>query len=455
MSPTESLPHHVSEWHARVLALAWPTIIANVAVPLVGMVDTAVVGHLPDAKYIGAVAVGAVVFHFLHWAFSFLRMGTTGFTAQALGAGDAREINATAARALIMAAAAGLFIVVLKVPLVDIALRVVDASPAVTEASAQYLTIRLWSAPAALVNLVLLGVLFGLQRMRAALWIQLLLNVVNAGLDLYFVLVLDMGVAGVAWATFIAEHMAMMLGIWFLWKTLHELGGGWHQLDLTNAKRLRGLLVVNLNIFARTLAVQLTFFSFTAFGARQGDVVLAANAVLLHLFNLLSSALDGFAFSVEALAGNAFGARNPRALRAITLSAAMWSVVVGALFSLAYLAFGDLLIAAMTSVPEVVAETERFMGWVIAAPLIAVWSYLLDGVYFGTTRTKELRNSMVLSMILFYACAWALTPHLGNHGLWLSIMIFMIARAALLAAWYPALERAALEQNPQETNKSR
>lgn len=424
-------------------ALALPTMLANVTVPLVGMVDTAVVGHLPDPTYIGAVAVGAVVFHFLHWAFSFLRMGTTGFAAQALGAADHDEVNATAARALILAAIAGLAVIVFQRPLIDVSMALVDASPEVSASSAEYLEIRLWSAPAALANLALLGVLLGLQRMRDALWTQLALNVTNMALDVAFVLGFGWGVAGVAWATFIAEHVALLLAALLVWRALRQLGGQWHLAALTEASRLRGLMVVNLNIFLRTLAVQLTFFSFTAFGARQGDVVLAANAILLHMFSLLSSALDGFAHAVEALAGNAFGARRPAALRAITLSATAWSLVVGLGFTLAYALGGIEIVRLMTSVPEVVAECERYLPWIIASPLIAVWSYMLDGVYFGTTRTRELRNSMIAAMIIYYALALPATTLLGNHGLWLAIMAFMVARAAFLGAWYPRIERAA------------
>ena len=437
------LPETAARWHGRVWALAWPTMIANVSVPLVGMVDTAVVGHLPNPAYIGAVAVGAVIFHFLQWAMAFLRMGTTGFTAQALGARDPREVNATAVRALIIALAAGVLVLALKAPLVHFTLAVVDASAQVGSASRDYLDIRLWSAPAAFANLALLGVLFGLQRMRDALWVQLTLNLINMVLDLVFVLVLDWGVAGVAWATLIAEYLACALACAFVWRALRRVGGPWHGLALADRARLHGLLRVNANIFIRTLAVQLTFFSFTALGARQGDVTLAANAVLLHLFTVLSSALDGFAFAVEALAGNAFGAHKARALRALVLSAARWSALCGVLFSMLYALAGMQIVALLTSVPAVIEECARYLPWITLSPLISVWSYLLDGVYFGTTRTREMRNSMLVAMALFYLCAWLLTPSLGNHGLWLAVMVFMLARAALLAAWYPRIEHAA------------
>ena len=417
--------------------------LANASMPLVGMVDTAVVGHLPDPAYIGAVAIGAVVFHFLQWMFAFLRMGTTGFVAQSLGANDAAEINATTLRATLIVGIFGTLILLLKGPLVALSLGVVDASDAVTTAADEYLSIRLWSAPAALANLALLGLLFGLQRMRDALWVQLVLNLTNMVLDLYFVLVLDWGVAGVAWATCIAEYAAVAYGLWVARRALKELGGRWRNLGVLNRERLRGLLVVNFNIFIRTLAVQITFFSFTTFGARQGDVTLAANAVLLHLFTLVSSALDGFAFAVEALAGNAFGAKKPRVLRAITLSGALFSGLAGVSFVLAYALFGMDIAGLMTNVPEVLSEAEHFMLWVIVSPMVSVWCFLLDGVYFGTTRTKEVRDSMLISMAIYFACVLLLTPSMGNHGLWLAVLIFMAARAAFLAAWYPKVEAAA------------
>jgi MATE family multidrug resistance protein len=334
-------------------------------------------------------------------------------------------------------------VLILKVPIVDFALAMVDASTRVDGASRSYLDIRMWSAPAAFANLALLGILFGLQRMHDALWVQLALNLINMTLDLYFVLVLDWGVEGVAWATLIAEYAACALACAFVWRALRRLGGSWHGLELADRARLHGLLRVNANILIRTLAVQLTFFSFTALGARQGDVTLAANAVLLHLFTLLSSALDGFAFAVEALAGNAFGARNARALRAVVLSAARWSALCGVSFSALYALAGMQIVALLTSVPAVIEECARYLPWITVSPLISVWSYLLDGVYFGTTRTREMRNSMLIAMVLFYACAWLLTPSLGNHGLWIAVMVFMLTRAAILAAWYPRIERAA------------
>ena len=435
-----------ADWHKRVWVLAWPTILSNLTVPIVGAVDTAVVGHLGDARYIGAVALGAVLFTFLQWAFSFLRMGTTGFTAQALGADNLAEVNATTLRALLTAGAFGLALLVLQSPLAWVAFTLVEGSAGLEGSAREYYDARIWSAPAALFNMAILGVLFGLQHMRAALATQLVLNFLNVVLDLWFVLVLDWGVAGVAWASVIAEYAAAAVGMVLLWRILRKLGGPWKNLNLADAKRLRGLLVVNLNIFVRTLSVQVTFFYFAAVGAGQGDVVLAANAVLIHLFHFMAYGLDGFAFAVEALAGNAFGARNARTLRAIVIAGAHWSGVTAIAFALAYWMAGEWLVSLITSVEPVVQTAVEFMPWIVIAPLISVWCYLFDGLYFGTTHTREARNSMLYAMSVYFPLVWLLLPALGNHALWIAVLAFMAVRGLVLFAWYPRIERAAAQE---------
>ena len=442
-TPSHSRDTRASDWHGRVFALAWPTILANLTVPIVGAVDTAVVGHLGDARYIGAVALGAVLFTFMQWAFSFLRMGTTGFVAQAFGASDAAEINAIFLRAMVTAVAIGLAVVIFQQPLAWFAFYVVEGSAGLEASAQEYYDARIWSAPAALVNLVVLGTLFGLQRMRAALVIQLVLNALNIILDLWFVVGLGWGVAGVAWESTFAEYAASVVGLYIVIKALNDLGGPWRSLDLNNQRKMRAIWAVNANIFLRTLSVQVTFFYFAAVGARQGDVILAANAVLLHLFHFMAYGLDGFAFAVEALTGNAFGARNPRRLRAITIAAAHWSGVTAVAFAIVYFLAGQWMVGLITNVQDVMDVTAKYMPWMVAAPVISVWCYLFDGLYFGTTHTREARNSMVLAMAGYFPLIWLTMPWLGNHGLWLAVLTFMAIRGIALFAWYPRIERAA------------
>ena len=402
------------------------------------------VGHLGDPSYIGAVALGSVVFIFVQWAFSFLRMGTTGFAAQSYGAKDLTEVNATAVRALLVALAVGCLLVLVQTPLANLAFYFMQGSDGVEAGARGYFEIRIWGAPAVLINMGVLGMLFALQRMRAALLTQLVLNVVNVILDAVFVIGFDLGISGVAWASVIAETIAAILGLVLVYRVLRELGGPWHGLDLFNAKLLRGLLETNTNIFFRTLAVQITFFYFASVGASQGDVVLAANALLLHLFTIMSYGLDGFAFAVEALVGNAFGARKPRTLRAITISAAMWSAVTALVAMLGFAVFGEPLLRLMTDSQSVIAQAMVFMPWVIAAPIVCVWCYLFDGVYFGTTHTREARNSILLAGAVYFPLVWLLLPIWSNHGLWFAVLVFMSVRGLALGLWYPRIERAAM-----------
>lgn len=433
----------IAYWHPRVWALAWPTIISNLTVPIVAAVDTAMVGHLGDPRLIGAVALGAVLFTFVQWAFSFLRMGTTGFIALAYGARDFTEVNAAALRAIAVALIAGVAVLVLREPIAWVAFELVQGSAGLERLARTYYDIRMWGVPAVLLNMVALGILFGLQQMRLALITQLVLNALNASLDVLFVIGFEWGLAGVAWASVIAEWCAALLGLWFISRQLINLGGRWHDLQLGDRKRLRGLAVANANIFIRTLTVQIAFFYFAANGARQGDVVLAANAILLHLFHFMSYGLDGFAFAVEALAGNAFGGRRARELRAVVLSATAWSGATALMFSIFFWFAGSSLIGLMTNAADVIVVTNTYLPWVIVAPMVSVWCYLLDGVFFGTMHTRDARNSMIVSAAGFACVVWLTPPALENHGLWLAVLTFMTLRGVVLALRYRTIERAA------------
>lgn len=429
-----------SNWHRRVWQLAGPIILANLTTPLLGAVDTAVVGHLPDPSYIGGVAVGSVIFSFLFWGFGFLRMGTTGFTAQAHGAGDAAELRACLLRALALALGFGALIILLQLPVGWIALQAMDASAEVEAQAAIYFDIRVWSAPAALVNYAVLGWLLGVQRPRAALALQILANGVNILLDLLFVLGFGWDVAGVAWATLIAEATAALAGLAFIAKGLGVLprASDWDRLK--DPARLVALLRVNADIFLRTLCLVLAFGIFTSESAGFGDVVLAGNAILMQFQSFVSHGLDGFAHAAEILAGGARGADNRRTFRRAVVVCSLWGLAGALAASLTLLLGGPLLIAAFTSLPAVQASAEGYLLWMVASPLISVWSFLLDGIFIGATRTAAMRNAMVLSLAVFLAANWLLLAPLGNHGLWLSLMLFMAARGITMALAYPALE---------------
>ncbi len=410
-------------------------------VPLVGAVDTAVVGRLPDPAYIGAVAIGAVAFNFVFWAFGFLRMGTTGFVAQAYGAGDTSALAAAAARAGVLAVGIGLALIALQVPVGAAALALMDASDTVRDLAATYYGVRIWSAPAALLNYVVLGLLIGVQRTRAALAVQLFMNLSNMALDVLFVLVLDLGVGGVAAATLVSEYAAAGMGVWLARGTLRRLGAWAPPGEVFSRRALAATVSVNANIFVRTLGAIAAFYSFTSLSGGLGDLALAANGVLLHFTHVMAYGLDGFAHAAEALAGGAYGRRDRRAFRAAVASTTTWALVVALVYSLVYAAAGGLFIDALTSIPEVRETARAFLPWAVVAPLVGVWSYQLDGIFIGATRTREMRDAMLLSLAVYALAVAVLLPAFGNHGLWAALIVFLAARAVTLGLWLPRVTR--------------
>ena len=428
-------------WNRKTWRLAGPVIISNISVPLLGIVDTAVVGHLPGPHFLGAVAVGALIFSVIYHGCNFLRMGTTGLTAQSLGARDADEVRAWLARAGLLALAVGAVLIAVQVPVLWASLEIVNPGPKVRPLTDVYFSIRIWGAPMALLNFAMLGWFFGIQNTRAALATQIFMNGVNIVLDLWFVIGLGWGVEGVAWATLISEVGAVGLGLWLVGRNLRRVGGHWHLERAIDGRRLARMLRVNGDILVRSLCLQAAFVTVTALGARMGDVILAANAVLLNFQMLTSYALDGFANAAEALTGEAVGARNRGRFRQAVKATSLWALVFSAAFTLAYLAMGLLFIDLLTGVEEVRETARVYLPWVIFLPMISVWSFQLDGIFIGATWTAEMRNGMAISLALFFATLVVLIPSLENHGLWLAFSLFMAMRALTLGAFYRRLER--------------
>ena len=425
--------------HRRVWALAGPIILSNISVPLVGAVDTAVVGHLPEPDSIGAVALGALIFTFLFWGFGFLRMGTTGFIARAYGANDEQALSDTLLRVLMLAIALGLFVIALGYPLIQFALYLLDSSENIESLATSYATIRIWSAPATLLIYVFTGVFIGLHNMRYVFVLQLVMNSVNVLLDLLFVLVFDMGVEGVALATLIAEYLAVLLGFWLL---RNPMAKAYRQLNWTRLlehSAILALMKANGDIFIRTLCVVFSFGYFTAQSASMGDVILAANAILMHLQSLLAYALDGFAHAVEALVGSAYGGgKQTQFKRAVKLTT-IWGLVCALLISLVFWLFGGFILQWFTSIDAVLITATKYYPWTIIAPIVAIWSSQLDGIFIGTGYTREMRNAMIVSMLMYFGLLAILVPMLGNHGLFLSLTLFMILRALTLCYYYPSI----------------
>ena len=423
--------------HRTVWRLAGPIILANLSVPLLGAVDTAVVGHLPDPAYLGGVAVGAVIFGFIYWGFGFLRMGTTGLVAQAAGAGRDDEARLVLLRALAIAGAFGVGLWALQAPIFWTARTLFDASAEVEAQAALYFHVRVWSAPAALANYALIGWFIGMRNTRAALFLQLWMNGLNIVLALTFVVGLGWGVAGVATATMLSEYAAVGGAILLLYGRLRITAGA----RLLERAQLMRLLTLNLDIFIRTLCLITAFALFTREGAGFGDTTLAANAVLMQFLHFLSFGLDGFAHAAEALVGTALGARNRGALRAAVRITVQWALIVALGYAAAYAVLGTPIIALLTDIAEVRATAAAYFPWLLALPLIAVWPFMLDGIFIGATRTRDMRNAMILSFAIYLAALLALKPLWGNHGLWAALVVFMTARGITLALRYRKIER--------------
>lgn len=427
--------------HARVLKIALPIVLSNVTVPILGAVDTGVVGQIGQAAPIGAVGIGAIILSALYWIFGFLRMGTTGLTGQAAGQGDQPEVQALLIRALLIGGAGGLSLIALQVPLFWAAFQVSPASPEVERLSRAYMGIRIWSAPAAVAIYGITGWLIAQERTGAVLAIQFAMNGVNVALDLWFVLGLGLGVEGVAIATFIAEWGGLALGLYFCRSALRR-GLGEARTRVFHRARLVRMLRVNSDILVRSLLLEAIFVSFLFLGARFGDVALAANQVLLQFLHITAYALDGFAFAAEALVAQAVGAGSrSRLIRASRLSF-VWGFGIVVCLSLAFGLTGGWVIDLMTKSPDVQSAARQFLPWMVAAPAIGVAAWMLDGIFIGATRSADMRNMMAISFAVYAGSAAVLLPHWGNHGLWAALLISFVARGITLGIRFPALIRA-------------
>lgn len=425
--------------HGRILAIALPIVASNATIPLLGVVDTAIIGQLGQAAAIGAVGLGAVILSSLYWILSFLRMATTGLAAQARGAGDTAESSALLMRGLVLAAAAGLGFILLQGPLIAGALRLAPASPEAEALARSYLGIRIWGAPATIAGYAVTGWLIAAERTRAVLALQLATNLLNVLLSVGFVLGLGWGVPGVAGATLLAEWAGLALGLWLCRDAL--AGPGWRdRARLLAPDRLRRMAGVSGDILVRSVVLQGSFTAFVFLGAGLGDVTLAANQILLQFLSVTAYALDGFAFAAESLVGQAVGAGRRDALRRTVLLTCSWGGIGALVLSLAFALIGPACIALMTTAPDVQAAARADLPWLILAPLAGVGAWMLDGIFIGATRTREMRNAMLLSVAGYAAVLAVFLPVLGNNGLWLALTFLNLARAVTLGILYPKLE---------------
>lgn len=425
--------------HSRVLKIALPIVLSNATVPILGAVDTGVVGQLGEAAPIGAVGIGAVILSTIYWIFGFLRMGTTGLAAQARGAGDEAETGALLMRGLLLAGGAGLFFILAQALVFWGAFTLAPASAEVEGLARQYLEIRIWGAPATIGLYAVTGWLIAMERTRGVFLLQIWMNGLNIVLDLWFVLGLGWGVEGVATATLIAEWSGLALGLWLCGSAF--AGDQWHDwARIFDRVRIKRMMQVNGDIMVRSVLLNLSFTTFLFLGADLGDVTLAANQVLIQLLQMTAFALDGFAFSAEALVGGAVGARDPARLRRAAIVSSYWGVGFSVALALVFWWGGPALIDLMATAPEVRETARHYLIWVALAPLISVASFMFDGIYIGATWTRDMRIAMFQAVGIYAIALVIFVPALGNHGLWLALMVLNIARAATLAVRYSRLE---------------
>ncbi len=444
MSRAASLPLG----YRQVLCLAIPIILANLTQPLMSAVDTAVAGHLPGAHHLAGVALGSLIFNLLFWVFGFLRMGTTGVVAQYFGAGKPESILLTVGRGVLIAWLIGLSILLLQRPLIEGGLALLGASHEAAEQARLYAYARVWSAPLTLTNYVILGWLLGCQRVHIALAIQILINVVNLAAVFTFVYGFDWSVSGIGRATAVADLSGAAVGALLLWRNYKVQIKNTQWTKILEPTALRRLIQINGHIFVRTACLLATMAWFTHLGARQGDALLAANAILLNFLSFTSYGLDGFAHAAETLSGSAVGQNNKARLARVIRICMVWGLVGSLLYMLVYGVAGTELIRLLTDQTNIAQLADSFLIWAVLAPLISMPAYLYDGVFMGATRTRPLMLIMLVCSITFLALSLVMLPALGNHGLWLSFLIFNGLRGMGLAlALRPAIYKS-METRP-------
>ena len=425
--------------HKRVLGVAIPIVLANATIPILGAVDTGVVGQMGLAAPIGAVGIGAIIISAIYWLFGFLRMGTTGLTAQAIGSKNQSETSALLVRGIIIGLVAGLILIVTQIPLFSGALGLAPASQEVELLANEYLNIRVFSAPAAIAIFGITGWLIAKERTRSVLLLMLLVNSVNITLDFIFVLKLGWGVEGVAFATLIAEWLGLFYGLWLSREGFRN--GYWRNwLQIFDRARLVQMAKVNSDILIRSVLLEIGFVSFLFLGSSFDDATLAANQVLIQFLNITAYAMDGFAFAAEALVGQALGSRNRLLFRRSAVMTSQWGFGSVVVMAIAFYVFGSSIINVMTTAEDVRLVSYEYLPWMVLAPLVGAAAWMLDGIFIGATRTADMRNMMFISFCVYLIALAFLLPKYDNHGLWASLIIFSIARGVTLGYKYPKLE---------------
>ena len=419
----------------KILDLAIPNIISNISIPLLGIVDMALMGHLESDAYIGAIALGSLIFNFIYWGLGFLRMGTSGFTAQAWGRRDLPETILVLSRAVFIALVMGFLLLLIQKPIELLSFLLLKGESQVEELAMAYFRIRIWAAPAALGQFALLGFFLGMQNARLPMVVLVSTNVINIVCSYIFVMKLGMESNGVALGTVIAQYAGLLIALFFFRKYFHRLFRYWSIQGTIQWKKLKHFLMINKDIFIRTMCLVAVFTIFTARSAstdvlNEGEeTILAVNSLLMQFFMFFSFLIDGFAHASEALTGKFIGAGDQASLRRSVRLLFVWGTLISLVFTLVYLVGGDLIFRALTNNQEVIANAKPYFFWVVMVPLVSYTAFLWDGIFIGATAGPEMRNAMLASTLLIFFPAYFLAGHfLGNHGLWLAFILFMIAR---------------------------
>lgn len=412
----------------RILGLAVPSIISNITVPLLGLVDVSIVGHLGSAAYIGAIAIGGMLFSMIYWIFGFLRMGTSGLTAQAYGRRDLVEVILLFVRSLGIAFGLALLLIMLQYPILKVAFTLIDATPAIKDLASLYFRICIWGAPAVLGLYSFAGWFVGMQNSRFPMYIAITQNVVNIAASLFFVFVWNRGVAGVAMGTLVAQYAGLLMAslLWYgyyrrLWQKLN-----WKM--LTDYEAMRSFFILNRDIFFRTLCLVAVTTYFTSRGAEQGDIILAVNTLMMQLFTLYSYIMDGFAYAGEALTGRYVGAHNQADLRRMIRTLFAWGVGLALAFTLLYGIGGSSFLGLLTNEQEVLNASSDYFYWVLAIPLAGMAAFLWDGIYIGATASRQMLYSMLVASVSFFILQRIFQQQMGNHALWMAFIAYLFLR---------------------------
>jgi len=414
--------------YRQIWLLSWPIMISNISQPLLGLVDIAVIGHLPDSRFLAAVAIGTTIFSFVYWSFGFLKMGTTGMIAQLVGAKEGSENRTVLAQSIILALLIASILLLLQSPIIDFSLALLAPEQKVLEQAQAYAQTRIYGAPAVLCSYVLLGWFVGNQNTKVLLALLVSTNLLNIVLDIIAVNVLQMQAQGLALATVISEYFGLALAAWFCKDMLQKVSGAVVYRSLKSLKAYSNIIKVNRYLFVRTIFLLVAMSFFTAQGAKLGADTLAANAVLMSFVMLVSHVLDGFAHALEALTGKAIGAKNMANFFHFVSAATILSIVVALAFSVLFYAFGQYFITLLTSIDAVQDIAFQYLPWLIALPVLAMPSYLLDGIFIGATKVEVMQNAMLVSVLGVYFPVWFFTQGLFNHGLWIALLSLYVAR---------------------------